>query len=74
MRFTGAVQFGCYGRGYQVRSGTALTALMAIGAKITLDTGVDPTKVTGSEKYRSCIRQMIKGWEKMTPTQSKNSQ
>ena len=67
MGFAGAVRIGCYGRGCQVRSGTALTALTAVGATITLDTGVDPTKVAGSEKYLPCIQQMIKEWEKVDP-------
>jgi len=71
MGFAGAVRIGCYGRGCQVRGGTALTALTAIGQKIALDTGVDPTKVEGSDKYLPCIQQTLKGWVKEDPHTNK---
>jgi hypothetical protein len=71
MGFAGAVRLGCYGSGRQVRSGTTLTALTAIGQKIALDTGVDPTKTAGTDKYLPCIQQAIKGWDKEDPHTTK---
>ena len=71
MGFAGAVRLGGYGSGRKVRSGTALTALTAVGQKIALDTGIDPTKVAGSDKYLLCIQQTIKGRDKEDPHTTK---
>ena len=33
----------------------------------SLDTGIYPTKITGTDKYLPCIQQTMKGWDKEDP-------
>ena len=72
MGFAGAVRCGFYGAGRKVRGGTVRSALTAIGKKIAMDLGVDPTKIQGSPKeFLPCLSQMLDGFEKRDPPSTK---
>jgi hypothetical protein len=74
MGFAGAVRAGCYGRCRQVRSGTVVTALTAVGKTISLDFGLDPTKGAGQKQFLPCLAQMVEGFSKEDPPTMKNCQ
>jgi hypothetical protein len=65
--FAGAVRQGAYGRGSQVRGGTVLTALSAVGKTIALDKGIDPTKVPGQKDFIPAVKQMLDGFVRDDP-------
>ena len=58
---------GYCGLRQQVKAGTVSTAIMAVGQKISVALGVDPTKVPGSDKRLTRLAQVMDGWSKEDP-------
>jgi len=56
MAFAERVRTGWFGRGKQVQANTVASALTAIGQKIALDMNVNPTKLTGSDKFLPALQ------------------
>lgn len=50
----------------------ALETLSAIGKMISLDTGIDPTVLQGSNEFWSCLSWCVNGWRKEDPPSKKN--
>jgi hypothetical protein len=65
--FAAYIQSGDAGRGHQVTVQTVSTVITAIGQKIALAIGENPTKLLGSEKLPPSLAQMLDGWRKATP-------
>jgi hypothetical protein len=65
--YAARVRRGHYGRGKQVRTGTVSAAITAIGTKISLATGVNPTKEPAGDKMIPRLAQMLQGWKKDDP-------
>jgi len=60
--FAARVRTGHYGRGQQIRVGTVISAITAIGTTISLAKGVNPTKLDFSDKFIPRLAQMFQGW------------
>ena len=69
--FAGLSRTGHYGKGKQVQTGTVSSAITAIGQKITLVCGINPTKMVGSDKMLPRLSEMYQGWAKEDPATSK---
>jgi hypothetical protein len=69
MAFAVTIRQGFYGRGAQVQCSTVTSAITAVGQTIAMATGVNPTKVTGSEKFLILIQLQIQlaGYTKEDP-------
>ena len=65
--FAARVRSGVYGRKKQIRAGTVNSALTAIGTTISLDRGVNPTKVDHTNNLLPRLAQMLAGWRKTDP-------
>ena len=65
--FAARVRSGTYGCKKQVRAGTVNSALTAIGTTISLDRGVNPTKVDHTNNLLPRLAQMLAGWKKLDP-------
>jgi len=67
--FAARVRSGTYGRKKQVRAGTVNSALTAIGTTISLDRGINPTKVDHTNSLLPRLAQMLAVGEKWTHRQ-----
>lgn len=65
--FGARVRAGRYGHGKQIQAATVSGTISAVRQTIALARGVNPTKVSGSDKYGPRIRQMIDGMAKEAP-------
>ena len=65
--FAARVRVGAFGRGKQIKVGTVNCALTAIGTTISLDIGLNPTKLAHSDRLIPRLSQMIEGWRKEDP-------
>ena len=65
--FAARVRSGIYGRKKQVRAATVNSALTAVGTTISLDRGVNPTKVDHTNNLLPRLAQMLTGWRKVDP-------
>jgi hypothetical protein len=65
--FAARVRTGHYGRGRQIRVGTVISAVTAIGTTISLAKGINPTKMEFSDKFIPRLAQMFQGWRKEDP-------
>ena len=65
--FAARVRSGVYGRKRQVKIGSINSAIAAIGTTISLDRGVNPTKLDNTDKLLPRLAQMLRGWEKEDP-------
>ncbi len=71
MSFAERVRTGWFGRGKQVQANTVSCALTAIGKKIALDTNVNPTKLTGSDKFLPVVQEMLDSYRNADPPTEK---
>jgi hypothetical protein len=55
---------GYYRQGQQVQAATVTGATTAVGQKISMAVGDNPTKVSGSEKFLPALQVMIEGYSK----------
>lgn len=69
--FAARVRRGTYGRGRQITAQAVNSAITAIGQTIALATGVNPTKLHGSDKLIPRLSQMLDGWRKEDPPTQK---
>ncbi len=65
------VRSGYFGRGQQVQASTVSSAIKAVGQKISLDTNTNPTKIAGSEKFLTCLQELLDGYLLMDPPSEK---
>ena len=69
--YSARVRRGHYGRGKRVQTGTVSSAITAVGQTITLEYGVNPTKIPGTDKFHPRISQTLDGMRKEDPPTSK---
>ena len=69
--FAALTRSGYFGRGKQVQSGTVSSAITAVGKRINLAFGDNPTKTLGSDKFVPRLAEMIAGWYKEDPATKK---
>ena len=65
--YAARVRSGYYSWGHQICSGTVATAITAIGTKISMATGVNPTKDGVSDKLIPRLSQILQGWKAQDP-------
>jgi hypothetical protein len=72
MGFAAWIRSGYFGQGQQVQASTVSSTITAVGKKIALDTNTNPTKITGSDKFLSCLQELLDGYRlKDPPTEKK---
>ena len=71
MAFAVTIRQGLYGRGAQVQCSTVTSAITAVGQTIAMATGVNPTKVTGSERFLLQLQIQLAGYTKEDPPTKK---
>jgi len=71
MAFAERVRTGWFGRGKQVQANTVASTLTAIGQKIAQDTNVNPTKLTGSDKFLPALQEMLDSYRNADPPAEK---
>ena len=59
--------FGHYGRGRKITAPAVNSAITAIGQTIAMATGINPTKLHGSDKLIPRLTQILDGWKKEDP-------
>jgi hypothetical protein len=69
--FAARVRSGYYGRRKQVAAGTVSKAIMAVGQMITMERGVNPTKLENSKDLLPQLAQTLEGWRKADPPTTK---
>ena len=65
--FAARVRAGHYGRGRTVRAGTVTAAITAVGKKISMAKGCNPTKIEHSDRLIPRLAQMLDGMHKQDP-------
>ena len=69
--FAQRVRTGYYGQGQQVQAATVTGAITAVGQRISLAIGHNPTKVIGSDKFLPALQVVIDGFAKEDPPTQK---
>jgi hypothetical protein len=67
MGFTAQVQLGYDSCKKQVAAGTDSKAITAISQMITMERGVNPTKLENSKELLPQLAQTLEGWHKEDP-------